>query len=302
LEEAIRLGRETGVKLHISHLKATGVKNWPKMTDALALIDRANESGVDISFDVYPYANTGSVLYTLLPAWVAEGGRRMMLSRLKDLVVRDKIISEMRENDFEYDKVEIASSPLDKTLMRRKITDIAMSLEKTVEDTIIDLLIASEGRVIASMEVLSEDNVRRAVLHPLSIIATNGAGYNVAHAKTGEIVHQRSFGTFQKVLAKYVLEEEAIRFEDAIRKMTAAPAERFGLEDRGRIEKGYFADVLVLDRAKIASPSSRENVYQYAGGVEYSIVNGRLVVIEGKYQGVKNGKIIRAKKKNFFGF
>lgn len=302
LEEAIRIGRETGVKLHISHLKAAGVKNWPKMTEALAMIDKAAENGINISFDVYPYTNTGSVLYTLLPAWVAEGGKKMMIQRLKDLIVRDKIISEMKESDFEYDKVEIAISPLDKTLTRRKITDIARSQGKTVEDAIIDLLIASEGRVITSMEVLSEDNVKKAVVHPLSIIATNGPGYNIEHSRTGEIVHQRSFGTFEKVLAKYALDEEVIRFEEAIRKMTSYPAERFQIRKRGKIREGYFADILVMDRAKISSPSSRENVYQYSSGVDYSMVNGKMVISEGAHQRVRNGRIIRAGSGSFFGF
>jgi N-acyl-D-amino-acid deacylase len=302
LEEAVRIGREAGVKLHISHLKAVGMKNWPKMAEALAMIDQAQESGVDISFDVYPYTNTGSVLYTLLPAWVAEGGRKMMLRRLKDLVVRDKVIAEMRKSDFEYEKVEISSSPLDKTLTRRKITEIAKSQGQTVEDAIIDILIASEGRVITSMEVLGEENVKKAIIHPLSIIATNGAGYDLEHAAGGEIVHQRSFGTFQKVLAKYVLEEEVIRFEDAVRKMTAAPAEKFQIKKRGRIQAGFFADILIMDRAKISSPSSRENTYQYSRGIEHSMVNGKMVISDGVYQSSKRGRIIKAESRNFLGF
>ena len=293
LEEAIQIGRDTGVKLHISHLKVMGAKNWAKMDDALALIDNAYKNGVDISFDVYPYTNTGSVLYTLLPAWVAEGGKKMMLYRLKDLAVRAKVISEMKRSGFEYDKIEIASSSLDKTLTRRKIADIAQAQNKTVEDTIIDILLASEGRVITSIEVLNESNVKKAIVHPLSMIATNGSGYNVNHAKTGEVVHQRSFGAFTKVLEKYVLEEEIISFEDAIRKMTAYPAEKYSIKNRGRLKKGYFADVLVFNRSEISSPATRENPYQYSRGIEYSIVNGKIIIEEGKYKKIKNGRIIK---------
>jgi len=293
LEEAIQIGRDTGVRLHISHLKVMGAKNWPKMDDAFLLIEKAYENGIDISFDAYPYTNTGSVLYTLLPAWIAEGGKGMMLYRLKDVAVRAKVISEMKKSGFEYDKIEIASSILNKSLTHRKISEIARAQGKTVENAIIDILLASEGRVITSMEVLNERNVKEAIIHPLSMIATNGSGYNIDHAKTGEIVHQRSFGSFIKVLEKYVLEEEVIRFEDAIKKMTFYPAEKYRIERRGALKKGYFADVVILDRSKISSPADRKNPYQYCSGVEYLIVNGKIAIKEGKYEGARNGKIIK---------
>lgn len=293
LEEAFEIGKKSGAKLHISHLKAVGRNNWHKLEDALALINRAAEIGINISFDIYPYTNTGSVLYTLLPDWAAEGGRKMMLSRLKDPVIRAKVISEMRNSRFEYEKVEIADSPLNVSLNQRKITEIARSQDKSVEDAIIDVLIASEGRVITSMEVLSENNIRKSIIHPFSMIATNGSGYNIEHSKTGEIVHPRSFGTFIKVLAKYIFEEEILSLEEAVKKMTSFPAEKFGVRKRGQIKENYFADILILDRRKIASTSSKENPYQYCQGIEYSVVNGKMVIEKEKYNGIKNGKIIK---------
>ncbi len=293
IEEAIKIGREVKMKLHIAHLKVMGKKNWGKMEEALAHITRAKESGIDISFDVYPYTNTGSVLYAMLPSWVAEGGRKIMIHRLKDSAIREKVITEMKKSGFEYKKIEIAASPLDKTLTRRKITDIAISQNKTVEEAIIDILIASEGRVITSMEILSEDNVRRAIIHPLSMIASNGAGYNLDHAKTGELIHPRSFGSFMKVLEEYVLQEKIITLEEAVRKMTSYPAEKFGIVKRGKLQKGFFADVLVLDRNKISSPSDKDRPYQYSRGVDYSLVNGKMVIQEGKYEGVRNGRVIK---------
>ena len=292
IEEAIKIGNTVKMKLHIAHLKVMGKKNWNKMEDALAHITRAKENGIDISFDVYPYTNTGSVLYAMLPSWVAEGGRKIMIHRLKDSAIRSKLITEMKNSGFEYKKIEIAASPLDKTLTRRKITDIATSQNKTVEEAIIDILIASEGRVITSMEILSEENIREAIIHPLSMIASNGAGYSLKHAKTGELVHPRSFGTFIKVLEKYVLKEKIITFEEAIRKMTSYPAEKFGICNRGKIKKGYFADILILDENKISSPSDKDRPYQYSRGIEYSFVNGKMVIQKGKYGRVKNGRIL----------
>ena len=167
IDEAIAVAEKTKVKLHVSHLKAVGAKNWSKMEEALAMLERLSQNGLEVTFDVYPYTNIGSVLYTLLPPWISEGGKKLMLGRLKDPVIRAKIISEMRSSVFEYEKIEIASSGLDKALTRRKITDISRSQGKSVEDAIVDILIASDGRVITSTEVLSEANIRNELRSPL---------------------------------------------------------------------------------------------------------------------------------------
>lgn len=293
IEEAIAVAEKSKVKLHISHLKAVGAKNWPKMEEALATITRMSEKGLDISFDIYPYTNTGSVLYTFLPPWVAEGGRRMMLNRLQDPVIRAKVIAEMKASVFEYEKIEIASSSLDKSLNRRKISDIAISQNKTVEDAVLDILIASNGRVITSAELLSEGNIRKALQSPLSMIATNGAGYSLAHNDTGEMVHPRSFGTTMKILSQYVMGEEVLTWEEAVKKMTSYPAEKFGLKKRGKIAKGYFADVAILDQNKITANATKDNPYQYARGVEYVLVNGKIVLREGKFEGGRYGRVIK---------
>lgn len=292
-EEAVEIARKSGVKLHISHLKAMGKKNWKKMDEALDIIDHAFESGIDVSFDVYPYTNTGSVLYTLLPAWVSEGGKKMMIHRLKDPVIRAKVVSEMKKSDFDYNKVEIAISPLNRTLARRKISEIAASQEKSVEDAVIDILIASEGRVITSMEILSEDNVKKAIKHPLSMIVTNGSGYNLKHRSTGEIVHPRSFGSFIKVLTQYVMKEKLLSFEEAIKKMTSFPAKKFALYKRGEIREDNFADIVVFDKKKLESPATKENPYQYSQGVEYVINNGQIVLSQGEYIGERAGRMIK---------
>jgi N-acyl-D-amino-acid deacylase len=270
-----------------------GKDNWSKMDELIRYIDHAKDKGVDITFDVYPYTNTGSVLYTILPSWVAEGGKRMMISRLKDSVARAKVISEMKRSKFDYSKVEIAISPLNKTLARKAISEIAASQEKSVEEAIIDILIASEGRVITSMEVLSQENVDKAVRHPLSIISTNGSGYSQNHDQTGEVVHPRCFGTFIKVLVDYVKKDKTLSWEEAVRKMTYLPAERFGIEKRGKIGEKCFADIVIIDPEKMESPASKENPYQYSKGIDFMLVNGKVVMNEGKYIGERNGRIIR---------
>jgi len=293
IEETVQIGRVSGAKIHISHLKVMGEKNWEKMDEALSLIEKAREDGMDVTFDVYPYTNTGSVLYTLLPDWVAKGGKKMMLSRLKDPAIRGKVISEMRESKFDFDKVEIASSLLNKTLARRKISEIAASQEKGIEEAIIDLLIASEGRVISSMEVLSARNVEKAIAHPLSIISTNGAGYDLDHKNTGEVIHARNFGTFPKVLRDYVVGKSLLSWEEAIKKMTSAPAGKFGFKKRGVIREGNYADILVINPETIDGPATKENPYQYAKGIDNVLVNGKVIVGEGSYNGEMAGRVIR---------
>lgn len=292
IEEALKIAKESGVKLHISHLKVIGEKNWPKMAEALTLISQAQANGADVTFDVYPYTATGSVLYSFLPVWVAEGGKKMMLHRLKDPAIRAKVIDEMKESDFDYSKIEIAISPLNRTLARHKISEIAKSQEKSVEEAVIDILVASEGMVITSIEALSEDNLRQALIHPLSIVSTNGSGYDIHHARTGERVHPRDFGTFIKVLEKYVKKEKLLSWEEAIHKMTQAPAEKFGLKKRGVLKKGCFADIVMLDRNRVKSPASVENPYQYAQGVELVVVGGEIVLKDGTYIGNRNGQVL----------
>lgn len=293
VQEAIKIAEESKVKLHISHLKVMGEKNWHLMDEALYQISQAKEKGIDVTFDAYPYTNTGSVLYTFLPEWVSTGGRKLMLSRLKDPIIRVKVVEEMKASDFDFSKVEIAISGLNKTLARRKISEIAASQEKSIEDAIVDILIVSEGRVITSMEILSEENVQKALKHPLAIISSNGSGYDLDHAKTGEMVHPRSFGTFPKVLSKYVFGKKLLKLEEAIKKMTGLPAEKFDIEKRGKLEEKYFADITIIDKKKINDLATVDNPYQYSQGVEYVLVNGQIVLDKGSYAGKRNGEIIK---------
>ena len=299
VEEAIRIAQITGVRLQISHLKAMGKKNWPFMEEALNLIETARTSGVDVHFDIYPYTSTGSVLYILLPDWVTEGGRNMMLSRLKDQETRKKIIKEMKTSEHDYSKITISISSLDKTLNHKKITEIAQLQNKSVEDAIIDVLIASDGRVVTMMEVLSEKNVDKGVINPFSIISSNGSGYNTQHRETGEVVHPRNFGSFPRVLSTYVKERGVVGWEEAIYKMSGLPAKKFKIPNRGIIEKGNYADVLVLDPLNVRDEATVENPYQYAHGVEWVIVNGQLAVKKGLITQARAGEVIRRKSSLF---
>ena len=295
VKEALDVAKESGVSLQISHLKAIGKKSWPLFEKALAMIEKASKEGVDVNFDVYPYTVAGSVLYVLLPDWVAEGGKKMMIHRLRDKVIREKLLREMKEDNFDYSKVIISISPLDKTLSRKKIVDIASAQGKTVEETIIDILVASEGRVITMMDVLSEKNMIKALSHPLSIISTNGSGYNIEHRNSGELIHPRNFGSFPRILARYVKEKKILSWEEAIRKMSGKPAEKFNIKKRGIIKEGNFADIIVINPDTIEDLATPENPYQYSKGIDYVIVNGKVALNNGKLEAFQAGEVIRKK-------
>jgi N-acyl-D-amino-acid deacylase len=295
LKEAIDLAKQTGVNLEISHLKVMGEKNWVLMDEVLAEIEKAQKSGIDINFDVYPYRETGSVLYVYLPAWAAEGGKKMLLRRLKEKHLREKVIDEMKHTaQYHYEDAVVAICPFAKSLTKRKISEIAKERGVSVEEVIVDLLVASEGRVITTMECLSEDNVKKAIQHPLSIIASDGAGYGVGHEESGELVHPRCFGTFPRVLGKYVREEKILSLEEAVKKMTSMPARKIGFADRGVLQKNYRADIVVFDSEKISDKATVEKPYQYAEGVEQVIVNGKLALRDGRLTGEMTGEFLTA--------
>ncbi len=293
IDEAIDLADQSGVSLQLSHFKVMGEKNWPLAEAALKKIESARKEGIDVNFDVYPYTETGSVLYVYLPAWAADGGKKMLLRRLKEKNLRKKIIDEMRDvHEYEYEKAIIAISSVGRKLSERRIRKIAEARGISAEEVIVDLLIASDGRVITLLDCLSEENVKKAIAHPLSIIASDGAGYNVAHKDTGELVHPRCFGTFPRVLGKYVREEKLLKLEEAVKKMTSMPAKKLGLANRGILKKDYIADVVVFDSEKIAGVATAEGPYQYAEGVEQVIINGKLVMRDRKLTGEMAGQFL----------
>jgi len=301
VEEALLVAREAKAPIHISHLKAVGEKNWHLMDEVFNLIDTAALNDIAVSFDVYPYTTTGSVLYTLLPEWVTQNGRKMMIERLRDRQTYLSVLRDMNKNDTDYAKVMISSSILSKMMTRRKISEIAKLQGKSPQEVVLDFLLASDGRAIVSMEVLSPKNVEKAIQHPFSIISSNGAGYDLAHAKTGDLVHPRSFGTFPKVLSQYVREEKVLSWEEAIHKMTGKPALKFGLDRRGVLASGNFADIVIFDPATIRDQATLEEPYQYPVGITEVLVNGRIAFAEDRVL-EQRGMVLRPKRRGFFGF
>jgi len=294
INETIQIGRETKIPIEISHLKAIGKRYWSDMFRALEMISVANEENVEINFDIYPYDTTGSVLYILLPDWVSEGGRKKMISRLKDLDLRDKIIKEMKEMNYNYENIVVSICPKLKEIVGRKITDIASKQEIDTEEAIVELLVSANGHVIVfDRKILSEENIELALKNPSCIISSADAAYNIEYIRTGEIVHPRCFGTFPRILGKYVRERKVLSIENAIEKMTSKPAKKIGLKNRGVLQKGFYADVVVFDPKSIIDKADFNNPYQYSEGIEQVIINGKIVIENGEHTGELAGKVLR---------
>lgn len=294
VNETIQLGRETGANIEISHLKAVGKEYWPDMQKALEMINIANEENVKIDFDIYPYDTTGSVLYILLPDWVSEGGRKKMIKRLKDLDLRDKILNEMKAMKYDYSNLVISICPMMREVVGKNIMTIAAKQEMSPEEVIIELLISASGHVIVfNKEIISEENIKLSLKNKYSIVASGDAAYNIEYVRTGELVHPRCFGTFPKVLGKYVGEEKILNFENAIKKMTSKPAEKMGIKNRGVLKKGYYADIVVFNPNMIIDKAELNNPYQYCEGVDHVIINGKIVIESGRHTGELAGKVLK---------
>lgn len=293
LEEAIKIGRETGVKIQISHLKAMGKANWTNMNQALELIEQAREQGIDINFDVYPYSITGSVLYVLLPDWAAQGGKKILLARLRNPVIAQKIVQEMQNNPYDYSQIMIASGNVNKSFIGKKLCEIAEHQGISKEQAVINILLAGQGRISVFFDALSKENIEKAIVHELGFISTNGAGYSIEHEQEGDLVHPRCFGAMPRFLGYYVRDKKLLSWEKAIQKSTSAPAQKIGLKKRGQIKKGYFADIAIINPETIIDKANFQNPYQYSKGIEYVIVNGKIVLENGAQNNALPGMVLR---------
>lgn len=292
VREALEVASATHAKVHISHLKILGRYYWSRFPEILEEIDEEVRVGSDVTFDICPYTATGSVLYTLLPDWASRGGKSMMLARLRDSNSRREIMEDLRRKQLDYSKIRIS---LAKSGSKDTLEEMAMRQGIDAEEVILNLLQANEGRVIAFMDLVSEDNLRKALQSKHSLVATDGVGYSLEHKETGDRIHPRSFGAFPRVLGKYVREEGILTWEEAIFKMTGQPARKFDISKRGELREGYFADMVVFDPEKISDTATFDHPYQYAVGVEQVLINGQLALNKGVFSEGVFGEVLKRK-------
>jgi N-acyl-D-amino-acid deacylase len=273
IEEQIALARSSGCRLQISHLQAVGAANWPQHPRALETIERARAEGIDIAFDCYPYLAGSTVLTQLLPQRALDGGVDSMLARLKDSAERRRIADEIVATiAWRWSDVFISAlrSAANANTIGRNLQQIAESRGCAPVDAMIDLLLEEEGQVNMLSFNQSEENLRLSLTHPLAIVISDGFYVNGRP-------HPRLCGTFPFLLGEICRERKWLTLEDAVRKITSRPAERFHVLDRGILQPGAFADVTVFDPKRVASPATYDNPEVPPIGIEYVFRAGKLL-------------------------
>jgi dihydroorotase/N-acyl-D-amino-acid deacylase len=300
IDEAIRIGHEGGVPVEIYHLKAAGQRNWDKAAAAIARIADARNRGQDVSADMYPYDAAGTGLTACLPPWASANGK--LFANLADPQIRAKIREEILHPTSDWENLAELSTPEGvmvlglnkpehKKYVGKRLSEIAKDHGKDWIDTALDLILAERQRVSTVYFMMSEANVKLQLRQPWIKFGTDASGHDPAKAKG--LTHPRSYGTFPRILGKYVREESVIPLEDAIRKMTSAVANRLSIRDRGLLREGYRADIVVFDPATIADRATFEQPHQNSVGIRSVFVNGVLVVDKGQHTGAKPGRAVR---------
>jgi len=292
IEEIVGLTRRSGVSAHIFHFKALGKGAWGEFERSLGIIESAASTGIDINFDVYPYTRTASVLYLLLPQWASDGGKKKVIERLRDRDTRLRIREELDSQTDELAETVIGMGNIENTFIGKTLGEIAENQNTQVADALVNLIIASEDRIIGFLPI-SKQNMEDAMRSKIGFIASDGTGYRTGDSKHENLVHPRSFGAFPRFLGTYVRDKNILRWEEAINKITAAPANKIGLQKRGKIEKGYFADIVVFDPKKISDIATFKDPFRYSTGISHVIVNGGLALSDGKFQKNQHGRVLR---------
>jgi dihydroorotase/N-acyl-D-amino-acid deacylase len=306
LDEVFTIAEQAAIPTEIWHLKTAYKAQWGKMPEVLARIESARARGLDVTANQYPYTRASNGLDACLPLWVREGGVDRMVARLKDPTQRARIRAEMDDGTVTTWENQwygagggdgvLLSSVLNPDLKKyegRTISDIGRELGADPRDVVMDFVIADRGESSVITSIMIEEDVRAALRHPLVSIDTDSS----AQAEDGPLSksksHPRAWGTFPRILGRYVREERLLTLEEAIRKMTSRPAARVGLADRGILRPGFAADVVVFDPATIRDVSTFEDPLHYSTGVRHVFVNGRAVVTDGRITNERPGRPVR---------
>jgi N-acyl-D-amino-acid deacylase len=299
LEEAIRIGREAGVPVEIYHLKAAGVRNWPKARQAIARIDSARRGGLDVAANMYPYTAGGTGLTACLPPWAAADGR--LLDNLRDPQMRQRMRAEMEKSTTDWENLcQLATPegvlllglrrPEHRRFVGRRLSEVAAEWGKDWIETVFDLLLAEEQPISTVYFLMSEENVRLTLQQPWIKIGTDAGGFDPDSARGP--VHPRAYGTYPRILGRYVRQEGLLSLEEAVRRMSSAVANRLMIRNRGQIQEGFYADLVIFDPDRIQDRATFENPHQLSEGVRYVFVNGVPVLWEGRHTGARPGRIV----------
>jgi N-acyl-D-aspartate/D-glutamate deacylase len=312
IDEAIAIGEGAKIPVHVFHLKVTGAPNFGRMKEVVDLVEAARKRGLEISADQYPYIASSTGLSQTIPPWAHEGGGAKLAERLKDLETRARIRKEMDdphptwENRLisagSWHNVQIANVPaapgIDSGYKRyegRRVDEAAREAGKDPYDFVFDLLIATRGTVGCVWFIIDEDDLRLAMRQPWVSIGSDGSALAATGPLRNGVPHPRNFGTFPRVLGKYVRNEHVLSLEEAVHKMSGLTAAQMHIADRGLIREGLAADLVMFDPDTIADKATFEDPFQYPVGITTVIVNGRVVLDNGRHTGQRPGVVIRGK-------
>lgn len=293
VEENLEIARRSRVRLQLSHHKASGQRNWGKVRESCALIERARAEGVAVQADQYPYTASSTGLAVTIPNWVHEGGSVMLTERLRDAAVRRRIRAEETETGRAWDRIVIARARRHPEHSGKSVALLAAEAGKDPLEWTCDTLVEHEGAVDIIHHSMSEDDVRFVMAQPWIAIGSDSR----ANAPYGPLSfgkpHPRSYGTFPRVLGRYARDERVLTLEDAVRKMTALTAAHLRLRDRGRVAVGAIADLVVLDPRTVSDTATFEDPHRYPVGIEHVVVNGALALESGETTGERAGRFLR---------
>jgi N-acyl-D-aspartate/D-glutamate deacylase len=301
LEEAFEIGQQVNLPVEIYHLKAAGRRHWSKMSRVIEMIDQARAEGLDVTADMYPYSASETGLTMVLPAW-AEAENRLF-DNLRNPKKRNKMRAEMlnpdtRLNVRNYQHGEDVMpvgflKPENRQYIGKRLSEIAVMRGQDWVETVFDLLLSEEQRISTIYFSMTEENIRLQLPQSWIKISSDAGGIAPDWGKEFGPVHPRVYGTYPRVLGKYVREEKLMTLEDAIRKMTSAVANRLGIQDRGSLHQGMYADVVIFDPETIGDRSTFEDSHQFSVGIRDVWVNGTRVVENGEHTGATPGQILR---------
>lgn len=300
IDESIRIGVEGGVPVEIFHLKAAGRRNWPKMALAIAKIDSARAAGVDIQANMYPYAAGGTGLSACLPPFASADGR--LFENLRDPTMRARIREEVQRDTGEWENLCLLATPEGVLVARltqpenrqwtgRRLSEIAAAMGKDWLETAMDLIVSENERVETLYFLMSEDNVRAQLKLPWMKFGTDAGGPDPATVRG--MLHPRSYGTYPRILGRYVREEGVLSLEEAVRKSSSAVATRLLIDGRGVLKEGMYADIAVFDPRAIIDRATFEDPLQLSVGVLHVLVNGAVVLRDGVHTGAQSGRVLR---------
>ena len=291
--EGIEIGRRSGVRVQLSHHKASGKRNWGRVKDSTALVERARAEGVDVTADQYPYTASSTGLAVTIPNWAHEGGPLAMVERLRDPAVRLRIRDEQVETGRNWPAIVIARAKRHPEWSGKSVADLAAAAGKDPLEWTCDALVEHDGDIGIVHHSMNEDDVRYVMAKEWIAIGSDSR----ANAPTGPLSfgkpHPRSYGTFPRVLGKYARDERVVTLEDAVRKMTSLPASRLRLRDRGVLREGAAADIVVFDPRRVIDRATYDDPHQYPVGIPFVIVNGEVALDGGETAAARAGRLLR---------